>query len=143
MELGDIEKTSDRAQTGWQQYQSSGDDLYLDSVALCLHGFYNGVESLLENIATSLDKRLPGGSNWHRDLLIQMANELPNVRPAVISDSTATVLDDYLRFRRVVRNIYSYQIDPEQLRPLVEGAPGAFILVNQELTAFADWLSQF
>lgn len=143
MELGDIEKMSDRAQTGWQQYQSSDDDLYLDSVALCLHGYYNGVEGLLENIATSLDKRLPGGSSWHRDLLTQMANELPDVRPAVISDSTATVLNDYLRFRHVVRNIYSYQIDPEQLRPLVEGSPGAFVLFSQELTKFADWLSQF
>lgn len=45
--LGDIQKVIDRAQIGWKQYQISDDDLYLDAVALSLHGFYNGVEGLL------------------------------------------------------------------------------------------------
>jgi hypothetical protein len=142
MELGDIQKVIDRAQTGWQEYKKSGDELYLDSVALSLHGFYNGIEGLLENIATSIDRHLPGGNSWHRELLDQMANELYETRPAVISEPTLLVLDEYLRFRHVVRNIYSYRIDAKQLEPLAEAAPSAFDQVSQELTEFARWLIQ-
>ncbi|MEO0769509.1 MAG: hypothetical protein AAFY72_08750 [Cyanobacteria bacterium J06649_4] len=140
MALNDVERVVARTQAGWQQYQSSGDDLYLDSVALGLHGFYNGIEGLLENIATSLDKNLPGGSSWHRELLEQMAEDFPGVRPAVISADTLTILDEYLRFRHVVRNIYSYRIDPELLAPLAEGANNAFTKVSLELSEFSRWL---
>ncbi len=142
MELGDIQTVIDRAQTGWQEYKNSGNGLYLDSVALSLHGFYNGIEGLLENIATSIDRHLPGGNSWHRDLLDQMANELSEIRPAVISEPTLLILDEYLRFRHVVRNIYSYQIDAKQLEPLAEAAPVAFEKISQELTEFARWLVQ-
>lgn len=142
MELSDIEQVVMRAQSGWQQYKTSHDDLYLDSVALCLHGFYNGIEGLLETIATTIDRHLPGGSSWHRDLLAQMANELPNTRPAVISESTLIALDEYRRFRHVVRNVYSYRIDPDQLEPLVEGVTVAFSQVSQELTSVARWILQ-
>lgn len=138
--LGDIERAVTRAQTGWKQYQSSNDDLYLDSIALSLHGFYSGIEGILENTATSLDQQLPGGKGWHKELLNQMASEIPDTRPAVISDSTVTILDEYLRFRHLVRNIYSFEIDPVRLGPLVEGASDAFNQVGQELTDFAKWL---
>lgn len=140
MTLNDVERVVARTQTGWQQYQISGDDLYLDSVALGLHGFYNGVEGLLESIATSLDKHLPGGSSWHRELLEQMAEELSGVRPAVISADTLAILDEYLRFRHVVRNIYSYRINPELLAPLAEGVNNAFTKVSLELSEFSRWL---
>lgn len=66
LELVDIEQAVLRSQSGWQQYQNSGDDLYLDSVALNLHSFYNGLERLFEAIATTIDNHLPGGSNWHK-----------------------------------------------------------------------------
>ena len=143
LELDNIEKTANRAQIGWQKYKKSGDALYLDSVAMSLHGFYNGIEGLLENIATGLDRHLPGGNSWHKDLLEQMANELPDIRPAVISRATLDDLGEYLGFRHVVRNIYSYQIDPEQLEPLAENVRSVFDQVRQELTDFVRWLSGF
>ena len=143
MELGDIERAVTRTQAGWQEYQTSGDDLYLDSVALNLHSFYNGVERLFEGIATTLDNHLPGGNSWHKALLEQMANEVANVRPAVISGSTLAKLDNYCRFRHVVRNIYSYRLDPQQLKPLVDEVAMTFAQTQQELTDFADWLAQF
>ena len=138
--LNDIEKAIARAQAGWKQYLISGDELYLDSVALSLHGFYNGVEGLLENIATSLDQQLPGGEGWHKELLNQMASEVPNIRPAVISTSTLVVLNEFLRFRHLVRNIYNFEIDPVRLEPLAESASDVFDQVSQELTNFARWL---
>ncbi|MEL6161216.1 MAG: hypothetical protein AAFR18_18560 [Cyanobacteria bacterium J06627_32] len=140
MELHNIEKVIVRAEAGWNKYKISKEDFLVDSVALSLHGFYNGIEGLLEKIATTVNGHLPSGSSWHRDLLNQMAYELPNVRPAVISDSTLVVLDEYLRFRHVVRQVYSYRIQPDKLAPLAEGVCNAYRSVSQELTAFARWL---
>lgn len=104
-------------------HQESRDDLYLDSVALNLHNFYNGVERLFDGIATTLDNRLPNGSGWHKALLNQMTVEVSGLRPAVISDSTRTLLDNYCQFRHLVRSIYSHRINPDKLRPLIEEAP--------------------
>lgn len=43
-ELGELEKVAQRIQEGWLRAKKSGDDLYLDSVALNLHGFYSGLD---------------------------------------------------------------------------------------------------
>ena len=143
LELEEIERVVRRVQAGWKEYQAFGDELYLDSVALNLHSFYNGLERLLQGIATTVDSRLPDGESWHRALLEQMTMEVPKVRPAVIADSTFAGLDNFRRFRHVVRNIYSYQIDPEQLKPLVDNLRETFSEVQHELLTFADWLEQF
>ena len=39
-ELDEIRIVMSRAHQGWEQARRSNDDLYLDSVALNLHGFY-------------------------------------------------------------------------------------------------------
>ena len=54
---------------------------------------------------------MPQGFNWHQVLLEQMTNEIPDIRPAVISEVTYEALDEYRGFRHVVRNIYAFQLD--------------------------------
>jgi len=85
-ELGELERIVERAGEGWRRAEELSDDLYLDGVALNLHGFYSGLERLFELIAASIDGSLPQGANWHRLLLEQMAVEVVSVRPAVISE---------------------------------------------------------
>jgi hypothetical protein len=79
--------------------------LYLDSVALNLHGFYTGIERLFELIARHIDESVPSDKNWHRSLLKQMTENYKNYRPAVISQSIFFELDEFRRFRHVVRNV--------------------------------------
>lgn len=143
LELGEVDRVVNRVKAGWSEYQASGNDLYLDSVALNLHSAYNGMERLFQGIATTVDNQLPNGEGWHKALLAQMAAEVSAVRPAVISDVTLTALDDYCRFRHVVRNVYSYRLDPDQLKPLVDNLTATFEQTREELTAFAEWLAQF
>ena len=134
-----------RARTGaggWRRRQLSGDDYYLDGVALNLHGFYAGVERLFELIAEVVDGALPQGENWHQVLLQQMASEVPHVRPAVISETTRDALDTYRGFRHIVRNVYTFKFDPAKMQRLVEEAPAVFCQVKVELLAFADFLEQ-
>jgi hypothetical protein len=111
--LDELERVVQRAQEGWVRARQSSDDLYLDSVALNLHGFYAGLERLFELVATTVDGTLPQGANWHQVLLQQMAAEVPGVRPAVISENGRDALDEYRGFRHVVRHVYTFRCAPK------------------------------
>lgn len=141
-EIVELTRIVDRVHGGWQRSQQSEDDLYLDSVALNLHGFYGGLERLFELVASTVDGSVPQGANWHRLLLEQMASEIRQERPAVISAKTITALDEYRGFRHIVRNVYTFMFDPEKVEKLVEKLPGVFKQVQTELLAFADFLEQ-
>jgi len=84
-ELKSITLLLPRIETAWKKAALDSDDLYLDSVALNLHGFYAGIERIFELIAKRIDDSLPSGENWHRELLKQMTIDIKKVRPAVIS----------------------------------------------------------
>jgi hypothetical protein len=71
-----------------------------------------------------------------------MTTEVAGVRPAVISESTSTQLDEYRGFRHVVRNVYTYKFDPLKIQRLVENASDLFTQVQAELLAFATFLEQ-
>lgn len=103
-EVEDIEGVIKRAEEGWQRFRASGDDHYLDGVALNLHGFYSGLERIFELVAEVVDGKLPKGENWHQMLLEQMANDMPPVRPAVISETVFMGLNEFRGFRHIVRN---------------------------------------
>ena len=120
----------------------SGDDYYLDGVALNLHGLYSGLERIFEVIALNVDGRKPEGGNWHQELLRQMSTEILEMRPAVISESCYEALNEYRGFRHVVRNIYTYIFDRVKMRKLVEKTTGLFNQVRAELLAFADFLEE-
>ena len=50
-ELLELEQVLRRIKEGWDKAERSGDNYYLDSVALNLHGFYSGLERVFELIA--------------------------------------------------------------------------------------------
>ena len=140
-ELPEMNRAIQRARQAFERASLSSDDLYLDSVALNLHSFYGGVERLFTVVAGVIDGSVPREETWHQALLQQMAADIPDVRPAVISAATLTLLDEYRAFRHVVRNVYAFQLDPARLRRLVHEAPRTLAQVHAELAAFADFLN--
>jgi hypothetical protein len=142
LELNDIPRVLARMNEGWQRAKRSNDDYYLDGVALNLHGFYMGIERILTRIAETIDGKLPHGEGWHLLLLQQMVNEVSGIRPAVISTETGKKLDEYRKFRHVVRNVYTHNFDPAKLGKLVNSAPELFTQARAELLAFAAFLEQ-
>jgi hypothetical protein len=77
---------------------------------------------------------------WHLLVLEQMTKEVLGIRPAVISTETATRLDEYRRFRHVVRTVSTHSFDPAKLGKLVNSAPELFARTKAELLAFAAFL---
>lgn len=141
-EIGQLEQVVARAEGALERatLHPQDQDYYLAAAALDLHGFYAGIERLLELIATEVDGGLPTGRQWHRDLLAQMALALPDLRPAVLSSESVTALAEYLAFHHVVRNVYTFNLRPERVIELVQGLRPAFELARRELLAFTAFL---
>lgn len=140
-ELTELEKLTERVRNGWRRFRQTEDDFYMDSVALNIHGFYSGIERIFQLIARIVDGSMPQGANWHRVLLDQMTREIPDVRPAVISPETLELLEDYRGFRHVVRNVYSYNFDPNKTEILVKNISGLFDNLSDKLIIFIKFLT--
>ena len=141
-ELNDLRRVLERAEKGWQHSLINSDDMYVDGVALNLHGFYSGLERLFELVATVVDNNKPQGDEWHKELLEQMSKEIPGVRPAVISEEVRRRLDEYRRFRHLIRNVYTFKLDPPKVGELLEKTPALFTQIRREMLAFANFLEK-
>lgn len=141
-ELDEIQRILARVKEGWARATRSNDEYYLDGVALNLHSFYSGMERIFTQIAETIDGRVPGGENWHQVLLQQMMDEVPRVRPAVISTETGRRLNEFRGFRHIVRNVYAFKLDAEKMEKLVLSAQDVFRQLNSELTAFIAFLER-
>lgn len=138
--VADLERVVKRAESLIEKAQKTGDDGYLDGVALNLHGFYAGIERIFEDIARSVDETVPAGSDWHRDLLLQMSAEIERIRPAVISLETRYCLDEYRGFRHVVRNVYTFNLRSSRLQELTQDLRGCYLALVGDLDVFLQFL---
>jgi hypothetical protein len=141
-DLAELERVVERVERAVQaQRQATAEqDLFLDSAALNLHDFYSGLERIFQRIASSVDQSVPSGSDWHRELLQQMTVEVPDLRPVVISTDVAGAVDEFLRFRHVVRHVYAFELDAERVERLASRLQPTFDDVKAALIAFAALL---
>ena len=143
-EITELERSVERSQRVWSRAArpSPDQDMYIDAVALNLHSFYSGIERLLELIARHIDRTVPTSETWHRDLLEQMAKNYGEIRPAVISQSSALGLDEFRRFRHLVRNVYTTNLAPDKIDRLMSKLDRLWSQVRVELLAFAEFLEE-
>ena len=80
-----------------------------------------------------MDQHLPSGEMWHRDLIQQMAQDIADVRPAVISPDGASPLDELRRFRHLVRNLYTFNLVPDKMRTLITNLPKLWLNIQAEV----------
>jgi predicted nucleotidyltransferase len=116
-------------------------DAAIGSLALNAQGFYTGAERILIMIAKAIDGLLPQGQDWHRDLLAQMATPFLELRPAIIGDETLLQLQEFRRFRHVVRKAYSGNLIPEKVLELAEFLEACFNNFYQDCCSFQQSLS--
>lgn len=141
-ERAELERTLSVIQHHWARAETASidQDAYVNSVALNLHSFYAGLERIFQLIAIELDGGTLGGETWHSELLQQMALEIPDVRPPVLQPETARQLDEYRKFRHLIRNIYATNIDPIRIERLVAELPDIWADLQRDLEAFVNFL---
>lgn len=141
-EVNNLERMVKRIQEEWKKSKLSTDESHLDSVTLNLQGFYSGLERLFELIVASSGETKVEGPDWHRQLLDQMSSDIPQIRPAIISEETRESLDAFRSFRHLSRNVYPFTLVPERMEKLIEDVPDLFRKVSRELLAFANFLER-
>ncbi len=143
-ELDRIDQVVENAAEAWSESQRLPElqSHFLNSLAFNLHSFYHGLERIFELIARRLDPATPTGAHWHRDLLEQMAQEIPNVRPSVLTAESAENLKEFLAFRHLVRNLYAFDLNPERLSYLINHLPDTWKIVKADIEAFRSLLKE-
>lgn len=140
-ELKQLEELRRRLlETERKKYCSEDRKVYEESEALKLHNFYTGCENIFERIAVAFNGGVPEGEGWHKKLLSIMTLDIPSIRPSVISSNLHKKLDEYLRFRHVVRYIYAFEIDSERLQKLVDSFDETFQQFSHEITKFLKFI---
>lgn len=114
--------------------------LALRGIGAILHDFYTGIEHIFETIAPELNGGLPAGESWHRELLTSMTLDLPGIRPALIRKETARLLDEFLRFRHLFRNLYGFELEWPRVRELLTRLPAVWSEVDTDLERFLEFL---
>ena len=143
-EIAELETVCSRAEQAISaaKRNPADQDFYMDSAALSLHDWYSGLERTFHFIASRLEENVPQGHEWHRELLQQMQLDVAGVRPPVLSQQAVSRLDEYLRFRHVLRNVYSFNLQPERIEALVTSLGETYGLVKAELMQCAEFLKE-
>ena len=90
----------------------------LTALAAVLHSFYNGIENIFQIILKKIDRQTINSSKWHKELLLTMSEQNAQ-RNAVISIKTMLPLSRYLSFRHFYRHSYSFYLNWDDMKPLI------------------------
>lgn len=115
--------------------QSPPEFIEIAALGALLHTFYTGVENIFKRIALEIDGNLPTGHYWHSELLNLMVQPTAN-RPAVISRPLRHRLKEYLNFRHVFRQAYTYDLDWDKMAALVLNCEDSWHQLRKELEQF-------
>ncbi len=111
-----------------------------ESAALRLHNFYTGCERIFKLITSEVNGGIPHELDWHKRLLTQVALEINDIRPVVISLQTRKDLEELLRFRHIVRNIYGFELEPERIEALIALVIRLYPRFTKEIENFIAFL---
>ncbi len=137
-----VGELSERGLTGSKKNIRSalppGDTFHLRAVGSILHDFYVAAENIFKTVAREIDEFVPQDEKWHRNLLLQMTLDIPDVRPALITKETAGKLDEYRAFRHVFRNVYGFNLSAERIIELLNKFPHTAACLEKDVVVFID-----
>ena len=143
-ELDKIDGTLERIQRGLDNIDVlpvAAREFIENTIATDLADVYRGIENIFLRIAREVDRHVPTGSRWHKNLLAQMTEKRPE-RPPVISERTSLQLEELLDFRHTVNNIYGKELRYEKTIPHAKSIDALFANVSQDLNTFTDSLEK-
>ena len=113
---------------------------YIYAVAVNLQHFYTSLETIFKRIIKEIEGNVPQGKSRHQELLEQISIEIENVRPALISKNIKQELDELRRFRHIVRHGYEYELDWQQIKPLIKSLDKIETQLEKDIKEFNTFL---
>ncbi len=101
--------------------------------------YYTCIETFLFRTSQAFENSLEQ-EKWHKSLLDKMNLEIPNIRPAVISQKSYELLDEFLRFRHFRRYYFNLSYDWDKIQLLIKKYDELHPLLLSDLHQFSDFL---
>ena len=92
------------------------DEIILESIAYQIHNLFCATEDLLKIVASCFENNISSSNQWHTLLLQRMSQDIPSIRPALLSYNTHTILNSLRGFRHFFHHAYGATIEYEQLK---------------------------
>ncbi|HEX30324.1 hypothetical protein J7M22_07680 [Candidatus Poribacteria bacterium] len=108
--------------------------------ALKAQQFYTALEDLFKEIARVFENRVEDPTRFHRELLVRMNTEVPEIRMAVIDERAFRFLDRLRRFRHFIRHAYDYELDREEIEKLQKMFREDFEVLREDLNRFLEFV---
>jgi predicted nucleotidyltransferase len=132
-ELISLERIVNDVQAALQEVGETPSQLEVNGLAAYLHQYYTGIEAIFRRISLQIDRSFPTGERSHLDLLEQMAENIPQVRTALINPQQYLIFKDYLNFRHFFRHAYGYKLRWQEIRLKLVMMPESFEQLSQRL----------
>ena len=101
--------------------------------------YYTCIETFLFRASQVFENSLEQ-EKWHKSLLDKMNLGIPNIRPAVISQKSYELLDEFLRFRHFRRYYFNLSYDWDIIQLLIKKYDELHPLLLSDLRQFNDFL---
>ena len=135
--LKKIEERLEKIKTAPVEYREEIETTIAKNLVDC----YRGIENIFRRIALDVDLRMPDGSRWYKELLIQMSEPYMERQP-VISPETFEILEEFLEFLHVFNNIYEEELIYERTERNAKQMSELFNRLSKELDAFIAHLEK-
>ena len=136
--MNDIDRLFSEYELIFEKIKVEEPDLFdMTILGSVLHSFYNGLENIFEIIAKNIDNNVPSGNKSHQELLHQMASE-NGFRHEIISEDLYLRLREYATFRHFYRHAYSFQLNWEKMKPLVENISSVWKETKNTMLSFLN-----
>lgn len=105
-----------------KERRKAEDVVHLESLGYQLHNLYCAFEDLFKIVARFFENEVADEARYHAELLRRMTLHIKGVRPALLTEETARLLDSLRAFRHFFRHAYTYELDPRKLAVVLEDA---------------------
>ena len=131
---GDIDRIANRIEERWRTFDRhvAAD---VDSLGYQLHNLYSAFEQLFEEVARFFENRIDE-ARYHADLIRRMQLEIRGIRPALLSEVTASELDELRRFRHLFRHAYAADLNSTEVAKLAAKVPRIRSAFEQDFERF-------
>lgn len=140
LEIRNLERLNEEMNELLTKIKEEPNFIEIRASASIIQDFYSGIEKIFERIALFMDKKLPNGENWHSELLSQIKEPVPHIRPAIISEDLYKKLKKYLDYRHLYRHIYGFELKWERFRSLVFSMSTILEEFKENIKEFIDFI---
>lgn len=139
-EMAALEQVTNVLATLLAQADTIPEIALVPALASYITDFYTGCERIGERVAIALDGGIPEGSNWHEQLLRQLADSGEEGRPPLWQGSLLLDLNEYRKFRHFDRHRYKAELKLDRVLELANQVLPTYQKIRQAIVDFNQWL---